>query len=50
MQKLQEYPLTAIIDKKNSKRTNKLGTIKKFSPYLTKKHVYILKPREHYPF
>jgi hypothetical protein len=31
MQKLQEYPLTAIIDKENSKHTDKLGTIKKFT-------------------
>jgi hypothetical protein len=28
MQKLQDNPLTAIIDKKHSKRTDKLGTIK----------------------
>jgi hypothetical protein len=36
MQKLQDYPLTAIIDKKHSKCTNKLGTIKKFTSYKCK--------------
>jgi hypothetical protein len=36
MQKLQEYPITAIIDKKNSKRMNKLGTTKKFTSYKCK--------------
>ena len=33
MQKLQDYPITAITNKKHSKRTNKLGTIKKFTSY-----------------
>jgi hypothetical protein len=36
IQKLQDYPLTAIIDKKHSKRTDKLGTIKKFTSYKCK--------------
>jgi hypothetical protein len=36
MQKLQDYPLTTIIDKKHSKRTDKLGTIKKFTSYKCK--------------
>jgi hypothetical protein len=36
MQKLQDYPLTAIIVKKNSKRIDKLGTIKKFTSYKCK--------------
>jgi hypothetical protein len=33
MQKLQDYPLTAITDKKHSKRTDKLGNIKKITSY-----------------
>jgi hypothetical protein len=33
MQKLQDYPITAITDKKHSKRTDKLGNIKKFTSY-----------------
>jgi hypothetical protein len=36
MQKLQDYPITAIIDKKHSKRTDKLGTIKNFTSYKCK--------------
>jgi hypothetical protein len=36
IQKLQDYPLTAIINKKHSKRINKLGTIKKFTSYKCK--------------
>jgi hypothetical protein len=36
MQKLQDYLLTAIIDKKHSKCTDKLGTIKKFTSYKCK--------------
>jgi hypothetical protein len=33
MQKLQDYPITAITDKKHSKQTDKLGTTKKFTSY-----------------
>jgi hypothetical protein len=33
MQKLQDYPITVITDKKHSKRTDKLRTIKKFTSY-----------------
>jgi hypothetical protein len=33
MQKLQDYPISAIINKKHSKRTDKLGTLKKFISY-----------------
>jgi hypothetical protein len=36
MQKLQDYPITTITDKKHSKQTNKLGTIKKFTSYKCK--------------
>jgi hypothetical protein len=36
MQKLQDYPLMTIIDKKHSKRTYKLGTIKLFTSYKCK--------------
>jgi hypothetical protein len=36
MQKLQDYPLTAIIDKKHSKYIDKLETIKKFTSYKCK--------------
>jgi hypothetical protein len=36
MQKLQDYPITAIIATKNSKRTNKLGTTKLFTSYKCK--------------
>jgi hypothetical protein len=36
MQKLQNYPLVAITDKKHSKRTDQLGTIKKFTSYKCK--------------
>jgi hypothetical protein len=43
MQKLQDYPLTAIIDKKNSKRIDKLGTIKKFTSYKCKR----MQPENH---
>jgi hypothetical protein len=47
MQKLQDYPITAIIDKKHSKRTDKLGTIKKFTSYKCqwiqpKNHIYTM--------
>jgi hypothetical protein len=30
---MQDYPITAITDKKHSKRIDKLGTIKKFTSY-----------------
>jgi hypothetical protein len=33
MQKLQDYPIIAIIDKKHSIQKDKLGTIKKFTSY-----------------
>jgi hypothetical protein len=33
MQKLQDYPISTITDKKHSKRTDKLGTLKKFTSY-----------------
>jgi hypothetical protein len=33
MQKLQDYPITAIIDKKHTKRIDKFGNIKKFTSY-----------------
>jgi hypothetical protein len=33
MQKLQDHPITAIIDIKHSKRTDKLGTTKIFTSY-----------------
>jgi hypothetical protein len=36
MQRLQDYSITAITDKKQSKRTDKLGTIKKFTSYKCK--------------
>jgi hypothetical protein len=33
MQTLQDYSITTIIDKKQSKQNGKLGTLKKFTSY-----------------
>jgi hypothetical protein len=36
MQNLQDYPITTITNKKNSKRTDKFGTVKYFTSYKCK--------------